>query len=170
MLTRHFLRIKIRALVARARRLARIDYALVGIRPQDMPYAPSPVHFQAANARLAHIDREIVRRLRQLAQTWRTAPLSRVLIAIALVEREVDRARRAFGLFFEVFGQRGTSFAPTLAAYDVIAADCYAAVRQADPQLFQGPVLKPLCYIALLYDLWIAYLNFQLFFNKLFNY
>jgi hypothetical protein len=147
MVTRQFLHMKIRALAARARRLARMDYRSVGIRPQDLPYAPSPAHFQAANARLATIDREIVRRLQWLEQTWRRAPLARVLVDIALVEREIDRSRRTFGLFFEVFGQRGTSFAPTLAAYDVIAVDCYAAIRQAAPQVFRGPMLKPLCYM-----------------------
>jgi hypothetical protein len=144
---RTFLRTKIIALAARARRLAKIDYASVGIRPQDMPYTPSPAHFQAANQRLQKIDRQIQRRLQHLQDTWTSSPLNRVLINIALVEREVDRARRAFGLFFEVFGQRGTTFAPALAAYDVIAADCYAAIRQAAPQIFRGPMLKPLSYM-----------------------
>jgi hypothetical protein len=53
--------------------------------------------------------------------------LNRVLIDIALVEREIDRARRAFGLFFEIFSHRGTTFAPTLAAHDIIARDCASA-------------------------------------------
>lgn len=144
---RSFLRVKILSLLARARRLGRVDYASVGIRPQDLPYAPSPAHFRAANRRLGEIDREIVRRLAELDRRWATAPVQRVLIDIALVEREVDRARRTFGLFFEVFGQRGTSFAPTLAAHDVIAEDCYRAVRQAAPQIFRGPMLKPVCYM-----------------------
>jgi hypothetical protein len=58
----------------------------------------------------------------------------------------VDRARRAYGMFFEVFSQRGSSFAPALAAHDAIAADCYAAIRQTSPTIFRGPVLKPLSY------------------------
>jgi hypothetical protein len=77
----------------------------------------------------------------------RTAPLQRVLIDIALVEREIDRARRSFGLFFEIFGQRGTTFAPNLAAHDAIAEDCYRAVREAAPETFRGPLLKPVCYM-----------------------
>jgi hypothetical protein len=145
--TREFLRAKIRALSARARRLTRLDHASVGIRPQDVPYSPSPAHFEAARARLGKIDAEIQRRLRLLDSDWPQRPVGQVLVSIALVEREVDRARRAFGLFYEVFGQRGTSFAPALAAHDVIAADCYAAVRQSSPRIFRGPMLKPLCYM-----------------------
>jgi hypothetical protein len=144
---RTFLRARIIALAARARRLARIDYASVGIRPQDLPYAPSPAHFQAANDRLASIDRDIARRLETLEREWTHAGLQRVLIDIALVEREVDRARRAFGMFFEVFGQRGTSFAPVLAAHDVIANDCYAAVRQGVPRLLGRKALAPITYL-----------------------
>lgn len=147
MLARKFLGTKIRALAARARRLARIDGEGVGIRPQDRPFAPSEAHFRAANQRLAAIDAQVARRLEHLQETWGSAPLDRVLIDIALVEREVDRARRAFGLFFELFSQRGSAFAPTLAAHDVIAADCYAAVRQAAPRVFRGSLLKPLCYM-----------------------
>jgi hypothetical protein len=145
--TRIFLHTKILGLAARARRLARVDYASVGIRPQDLPYAPSPDHFRAANQRLAKIDRQIQQRLERVQQTWNAAPLNRVLVDIALVEREIDRARRAFGLFFEVFGQRGTTFARSLAAHDAIAIDCYAPIRQAAPQLFPGPLLKPVCYM-----------------------
>lgn len=59
----------------------------------------------------------------------------------------MDRARRAFGLFFEIFGQRGSAFAPALDAYDAIAVDCYRAIRQAAPTLFRGALLKPLCYM-----------------------
>ncbi|GAB4226225.1 MAG: hypothetical protein Kow00121_54370 [Elainellaceae cyanobacterium] len=145
--TRLFLHTKILALAARANRLAKVDYASVGIRPQDLPYAPSPEHFRAANQRLAKIGREVQRRLEHVQATWATAPLNQVLIDIAMVERELDRARRAFGLFFEVFGQRGTTFAAALAAHDVIAIDCYAAIRQVAPQLFRGPLLKPVCYM-----------------------
>jgi hypothetical protein len=144
---RLFLHTKILALAARARRLVRVDYASVGIRPQDLPYAPSPAHFRAANQRLANIDQEIQQRLATVEETWNTAPVHQVLRDIALVERESDRARRAFGLFFEVFGQRGTTFAPALAAHDAIAIDCYTAIRQAAPMIFRGPLLKPVCYM-----------------------
>jgi hypothetical protein len=145
--TRSFLRSKILTLAARARRLARVDYASVGIRPQDLPYAPGPAHFQAANRRLAEIDRQISRRMARVQAEADTAPFQRLLIDIALVEREIDRARRTFGLFFEVFGQRGTSYAPVLAAHDVIAADCYRAIRETSPGQFRGPVLKPISYM-----------------------
>ena len=50
-------------------------------------------------------------------------------------------------MFFELFGQRGSVFAPTLAAYDVIAADCYNAIRRTAPLVFRGPLLKPLTYM-----------------------
>ena len=88
------------------------------------------------------IARQIERRLRKLQQSWKQSPLNRVLVDIALVERELDRARRAFGLFFEMFSQRGTTFAPALAAYDIVAQDCYAAVREAAPRLFRGPAAE----------------------------
>jgi hypothetical protein len=145
--TRQFLQAKIMGLAARTRRLARIDHANVGIRPVDIPYAPSAAHFHAANLRLAKIDEQIQRRFQQLVGAWSSEPLNRVLIDIALVERELDRARRTFGLFFEVFAQRGTTFASALAAHDVIASDCYAAVREAAPRIFAGPLLKPLSYM-----------------------
>jgi hypothetical protein len=147
MSARSFLRAKLIDLAGRTGRLARMDYASVGIRPQDVPYAPSAAHFQAANQRLAAIQQQVRRRFQWLERIWAQAPLDRVLIDMALVERELDRARRAFGLFFEVFSQRGSTFAPMLAAHDVIAADCYAAIRQVDPQIFRGPLLKPLCYM-----------------------
>ncbi|MEI9983699.1 MAG: hypothetical protein WDN69_11150 [Aliidongia sp.] len=67
---RPFLRARILGLAARARRLARIDYNSVGIRPQDLPYVPSPAHFTAANQRLATIDRQIARRLRVVQREW----------------------------------------------------------------------------------------------------
>jgi hypothetical protein len=147
MSARGFLRAKLIDLAARTGRLARMNYASVGIRPQDVPYAPSVAHFQAANQRLAAIQQQVRRRFQQLERIWARAPVDRVLIDMALVERELDRARRAFGLFFEVFSQRGSTFASTLAAHDVIAADCYAAVREAAPRIFRGPLLKPLCYM-----------------------
>jgi hypothetical protein len=64
-----------------------------------------------------------------------------------LVEREVDRARRAFGLFFDVFSQRGSSFAPALAACDMVASDCFAAVRDAAPGVLRGTLLRPVTYL-----------------------
>src|ERR1700733_2334903 len=144
---RMFLRVRILDLAGRLRRLARMSHASVGIRPQDLPFAPSSAHFQAANQRLATIDGQVQRRFQQLLGAWSNAPIDRVLIDIALVERELDRARRTFGLFFEVFAQRGTTFAPALAAHDAIAEDCYTAIRDAAPRIFPGPLLKPLCYM-----------------------
>ena len=144
---REFLRIKVRGLVARLSRLARIDNAYVGLRPQDMPFAPSRAHFRAANARLSAIETAVRRRFDRVRATLEREPLERVLIDIALVERELDRARRLFGMFFEVFAQRGTSFGPALAAHDAIAEDCYQAIRAAAPQVFRGPLLKPVCYM-----------------------
>ena len=144
---RMFLRARILGLAARARRLARIDYNSVGIRPQDLPYAPSPAHFQAANDRLASIDKQVAARLATVEREWRRAPYQRVMIDIALVEREIDRARRAFGMFYEVFSQRGASFAPELAAHDVIAQDCYDAVRQQAPRLLDSNALAPISYM-----------------------
>ena len=64
-----------------------------------------------------------------------------------MVEREIDRARRTWGLFFDVFSQRGSSFAPVLAAHDVIADDCYAAVIPAVARLYPGPKLRPVTYM-----------------------
>jgi hypothetical protein len=144
-----FLDAKIRSLAARARRLSHLDRASVGIRPRDVPYAPSPDHFAAANRRLAEIDRHVRGQLERLA-----AELARpgvgadtILRKAALVEREIDRARRAFGLFFDVFIQRGTTFAPALAACDTLAADCFQVVRQSAPGLLHGPLLKPVTYL-----------------------
>jgi len=147
MSVRRFVAARVAGLRARVGRLARIDHASVGIRPQDRPYAPSAEHFQAANRRLAQIEHSAATRLQHLERSFRGASVERALIDTALVERELDRARRAYGLFFEVFGQRGTTFAPALAAHDAIAADCYAAVRNAAPRIFAGPILKPLCYM-----------------------
>src|SRR5262249_24031130 len=48
---------------------------------------------------------------------------------------------------FEIFSQRGSSFARPLAAHDVIAADCYRAVREAAPDVFAAPLLKPVAYM-----------------------
>jgi hypothetical protein len=151
--THAFLHAKLLGLGARLRRLERIDRAFVGLRPQDMPHAPSPAHFAAANGRLELAERGVAARYQRLLQRWRQtrtpqgAPVERLLVDMALVEREMDRVRRLFGMFYEVFAQRGTSFAPALAAHDVVAQDCYAAVRAAAPDIFGGALLKPVCYM-----------------------
>lgn len=144
---RRFLQAKITGLSARLTRLARIDNAFVGLRPQDMPYAPSAEHFRVANARLAAVEQRIRRRFAELQDDGGRRAPQRVLVDVALVERELDRARRLFGMFYEVFAQRGTAFGPALAAHDTIAEDCYQAVRQAAPRIFEGPLLKPVCYM-----------------------
>ena len=144
---REFLRVKVRGLAARLHRLARIDNAFVGLRPQDMRFAPSKTHFAAANQRLAKVEGEIRRRFDDVRTSVEESPIQRVLVDIALVERELDRARRLFGMFYEVFAQRGTSFGPALAAHDAIAQDCYQAIRKAAPRVFRGTLLKPLCYM-----------------------
>ncbi len=144
---RRFLQAKINGLKARLTRLARIDNAFVGLRPQDMAYAPSEAHFRAANARLAAVEQRIRTRFDQLQADRASKAPQRVLIDMALVERELDRARRLFGMFYEVFAQRGTSYGPALAAHDSIANDCYQAVREAAPRIFDGGLLKPVCYM-----------------------
>jgi hypothetical protein len=144
---RRFLRAKINGLTARLSRLARIDNAFVGLRPQDMPYAPSAEHFRAANSRLAQVERRIRARFDTIERDGLLRGPQRVLVDVALVERELDRARRLFGMFYEVFAQRGTSYGPALAAHDAIAEDCYMAVRAAAPRIFEGPLLKPVCYM-----------------------
>ena len=145
--TRSFLNAKITDLAARASRLGHIDQASVGIRPQDVPFAPSSAHIRAANKRLARIDAGVQRQLGALSRLGPRAPQAAILLKIALVEREIDRARRSFGLFFEVFSQRGSTFAPALAAHDAIAVSCYDLVRYSAPELFKGPLLKPLSYM-----------------------
>lgn len=147
MSAQRFLRAKIQGLSARLTRLGRVDNAFVGLRAQDMPYAPSKRHFEIANQRLAQTEQRIRTRFAELRAGWEQRPMQRVLIDIALVERELDRARRLFGMFYEVFAQRGTAFGPSLAAHDVIAEDCYLAVRDAAPRIFDGPLLKPVCYM-----------------------
>jgi hypothetical protein len=112
-----------------------------------MAYAPSPAHFEAANQRLGAIDRALVARMRELDRLPPDTPAEDRLLGQAMVERELDRSRRAFGLFFEIFQQRGTAFARPLAAYDAIASDCYAAVRAAAPRIFPGPLLSPVTYL-----------------------
>jgi hypothetical protein len=151
--TRAFLHAKLLGLGARLRRLERIDRAFVGLRPQDMPYAPSPAHFAAANGRLDAAERGVQGRYQRLLQRWRLvdtpqgAPVDRLIVDMALVEREMDRVRRLFGMFYEVFAQRGTSFGPALAAHDTVALDCYTAVRENVPELLGSPLLKPVCYM-----------------------
>lgn len=151
--TRAFLRAKLLGLGARLRRLERVDRAFVGLRPQDMPYAPSPAHFAAANRRLDAAERGVQARHDRLQQRWRLTetqrgvPVQRLLVDMALVEREMDRVRRLFGMFYEVFAQRGTSFGPALAAHDTIAQDCYVAVRESAPDILRVPLLKPVCYM-----------------------
>ena len=145
--TKHFLHAKVRTMTARARRLSELTYESVGIREQDCKFAPSVLHFKAANQRLAKIDQSIAKRLEFLKRYQQTAKPQQVLLYAALVEREIDRARRAFGLFYEVFSQRGSSFAPVLAAHDVIAADCYQAVRQSGPRILAKNLIKPLTYL-----------------------
>jgi hypothetical protein len=146
---RAFLETKVRTLRARARRLGRLDHNSVGIRPQDLPYVPSAGHFAAANRRLAEIDREVARGLDRLSDEARSfdAPAEALLRSAALVEREVDRARRAFALFFDVFSQRGSSFGPALAACDAIASDCFRAVRRTAPGVLRGALLTPVTYL-----------------------
>jgi len=145
---RRFLAVKARGVKSRAHRLASLTPRDVGYRPKDLPYAPSAGHFRAANERLARIDRAVRERLAEFERVMAesTDPQDG-LNALAMVEREVDRARRTFGLFFEVFAQRGTVFAPALAAHDAIARDCYAAVRAVAPHLFRGPLLEPITYL-----------------------
>ena len=141
-----FLNIKARALAGRARRLATLERRAVGLRAEDMPYAPLQAHFDSANRRLKQIDGAVRARLSELARPTAAQSLEDRLLAMAMVERELDRARRAFGLFFEVFAQRGTAFAPALAAHDAIARDCYAAVRNG-ARLFKKRLIPPLTYL-----------------------
>ena len=142
-----FLSAKIRALSARSQRLAELNPSDVGLRHGDRIYSPSAAHFTAANRRLSSIDKDIQQKLNWLKQRWKKMPPARILIAMAMVEKEIDRARRTFGMFFDLFSQRGSAFAPALTAHDAIAADCYAAVRASAPQIFKGRLLKPLTYL-----------------------
>jgi hypothetical protein len=145
---RQFLDAKVRALQARSRRLARLSPELVGIRAGDAPYAVSRAHFDAANRRLAEIDREVVRSMTGLLGLTRQADAAEaVLRRAAVVERGLDRARRAYALFFDLFSQRGTAVAPALAACDEVAADCFRAVRAGFPELLPTPLLKPVSYV-----------------------
>ncbi len=144
---RAFLLTKARGLSGRTTALRRLTPGSVGLRREDLRYAPGAEHFRAANRRLAAIDRQVRARLRQLRASTDAACCDAYLDGMAMVERELDRARRAFGLFFEVFAQRGTGFARALAAHDAVARDCYAAVRAAAPSIFAGPLVPPLTYL-----------------------
>lgn len=145
--TRGFLAAKLKTLLARAGRLTRLTPELVGLDEDDIRYAPSEAHFAAANRRLAEIEAALRQRLAHLHRQWNPTEPQQSLLDMALVEREVDRARRAFGMFFEVFSQRGSGFAPALAAHDAIAIDCYDAISRAAPRVFRGPMLKPVTYM-----------------------
>ena len=142
-----FLESKRRALVARARRLTKLSPRRVGLRPQDIPFAPSTAHFEAANRRLREISLRAQRQIAAMNQNWPAADEQTKLVNMAMVERDIDRLRRSFGMFFEIFSQRGSGFAPALAAHDVVSADCYQAVRQQTPDLLSKPLLKPLTYM-----------------------
>src|SRR5689334_25117675 len=92
---RRFLDLKTRGMGGRARLLRRLTPATVGLRPIDRPYAPSAEHFRSANRRLAAIDRTVRQRLGEVRQLCRNAASDDRLLALAMVERELDRARRA---------------------------------------------------------------------------
>ena len=141
-----FLRLKAASLRARARQIIRLTPETVGLRPRDLPYAPSAAHFRAAQDQLASIERTIETRLAVAARQHVPTYEDR-LLSMAMIERDIDRARRAFGMFFELFAQRGTVYAPALAAHDVIGIDCYRAVMRGLPGIFPGPVLAPVCYL-----------------------
>jgi hypothetical protein len=142
-----FLAAKARALADRARQLVSLTPQEVGLRPIDDPYAPRPEHFAAANRRLQAIDRDVKTRLVELAKCRPSSSNEDWLLSMEMVERELDRLRRAFGMFFEVFAQRGTAFARSLVAHDAIARDCYAVVTAAAPRIFPGPLVLPLTYL-----------------------
>lgn len=144
---RRFLDTKLRALKARAVRLNRLTPRRVGLRPEDLPFAPSRSHFHAANRRLAKISARIRQQIEMIERAWPPAHPNTALTQMAMLDRQVDRVRRTFGMFFEVLSQRGSGFAPALAAHDAIAADCYAIVRATLPEVFSGPLLKPLTYM-----------------------
>jgi hypothetical protein len=105
------------------------------------------MHFRVANRRMMEIAQRTMQQIERLNAAWGQATPQQKLVRIAMVEREGDRARRAFGMFFELFSQRGSSFAPALAAHDMVALDCYRAIREAAPELLKRPLLKPLTYM-----------------------
>lgn len=141
-----FLDVKAASLLDRSNRLTRLSPARAGLRNADRPFSPAAAYFHAANARLSKIENAIAARVASVRDDDE-GDLRRRLLTLALVEREVDRSRRAFGMFFEVFAQRGTAFAPALAAHDTIARDCYRAVLHAEAGILQRPMLMPLTYM-----------------------
>jgi hypothetical protein len=145
--TSEFIDAKIRALVARSRRLTSLTPRRIGIPGRFSAFAPTPAHFAAANRRLGRIDKLIADRIAFLRRSAAQEPPRQVLVAIALAEREVDRARRTFGMLFEVFSQRNTSFAPALAAHDAIASDCYESILSHAPMVFDHSILRPFTYM-----------------------
>ncbi len=145
--TREFIDAKVRALIARSGRLSALSPRRVGLPRRYAGFAPSAAHFKAANKRLMSIDKRIAKRIGHLRSGAKTAHPRTVLISIALAEREVDRARRTFGMLFEIFSQRSSTFAPALAAHDAIAGDCYQAVLRAAPMVFDHQILRPLTYM-----------------------
>lgn len=145
--TREFIDAKVRALVARSRRLVSLTPRRVGIPAAHAGFAPSAAHFRAANRRLHSIDRRIDRQIAFLRHHARTAPPRKVLVSIALAERDVDRARRTFGMIFEIFSQRNGGFAQALAAHDAIASDCYESILAVAPMVFDHKILRPLTYM-----------------------
>ncbi len=145
--TSEFIDAKVRALVARSRRLTSLTPHRVGIPAAFADFAPSAAHFAAANRRLKSIDRRIDARIAFLRRHARTAHPRQVLVSVALAEREVDRARRTFGMIFEIFSQRNGGFAPALAAHDAIASDCYEAILATAPMVFDRGILRPLTYM-----------------------
>ena len=68
--TREFLEAKRIALAARSQRLSQLSARRVGLRPQDVPFAPSAEHFRAANRRLAEISQRIGQRLDYVNRIW----------------------------------------------------------------------------------------------------
>lgn len=93
---RKFLESKRLGLKARAGRLITLTPRKVGLRPQDMPYAPSASHFEAANRRMSEIAERTVHQLARLDRTWGESDSQQKLVQMAMVEREGDRARRAY--------------------------------------------------------------------------
>lgn len=145
--TREFIDAKVRALVARSQRLTSLSPQRIGLPERLATLAPSAAHFAAANRRLGKIAEQIRKRVDFVQRAQKEASPQQMLIAIALAEREIDRARRTFGMLYEIFSQRGGSYAPALAAHDAIASDCYEAVLAAAPTVFDRSILRPLTYV-----------------------
>ncbi|TGW05270.1 hypothetical protein EN788_48360, partial [Mesorhizobium sp. M2D.F.Ca.ET.145.01.1.1] len=84
--TRRFLDTKLRALKARAQRLNRLTPRRIGLRPEDLPYAPSRAHFHAANKRLATIGNAINRQIAIIERNWPPATAQAALTQMALLD------------------------------------------------------------------------------------